>query len=126
MVDGTGQLTAAGGLRTGSGGDVIAGGGIESSGRTVLQRHRVARDPDAGVGERIELDVELGTFFEVPEDGKAGSVNFIRLLVSQDACSPSRSSHGQTHGHRYFGSHNLVQMENHMVNILSSSLNLKG
>lgn len=86
VVDGTGRLTAAGGLRTGLGGDVIVGGGFRSSGSTVLERHRApARSSGVEAGEHlVEVDVGVGTFFEVPEHGNAGPGNVIRLLVSDE------------------------------------------
>lgn len=51
-VDGTGRVTATGGLETGkSGGGIVAGGGLVSSGKTVLERRQAIRT-GRSVGDR--------------------------------------------------------------------------
>lgn len=78
MVDGTGRVTAAGGLETHEGGHAVFGGKLTSKGPTVLERRRATRDLQ-GV---VEVDASVGTFFEVPDDGVAGSANVLRIKVT--------------------------------------------
>lgn len=100
FVDGTGRVTAGGGLETGPIGNLVAKGGLVSEGSTVLERKRAVReDPDShrsggegGRGERawnseggeggwVEVDANLGTFFEIPDDGREYSANNLRIKV---------------------------------------------
>lgn len=99
IVDGTGRVTAAGGVETGDGGDLVTGGGLVSKGKTVLARQRAVRDAggvrggdgsggsDGGGdgsdygGGYVTLNADLGTFFEVPDDGRLGSANVVRIQV---------------------------------------------
>lgn len=101
FVDGTGRVTAAGGLETGPAGRLTAKGGLVTEGSTVLGRRRATRreidthalgvqvDGEAnraGAGGRVivgevEVDASLGTFFEVPDDGREGSANILRIKV---------------------------------------------
>ena len=91
-VDGTGRVSAAGGLDTGAEGVVVAGGRLVSKGATVLEQRRAIRDGGSvdadsggegggGGGEGVEVDADLGTFFEVPDDGIEGSANVLRIKV---------------------------------------------
>lgn len=107
LVDGTGRVTAVGGLETGPSGNLVARGGLVSEGPTVLERRRAIRGGKADdaveakngrtgdgsdVGDRkggdpvVVVDASIGTFFEVPDDGLEGSPNELRIKVS---CSPS-------------------------------------
>eukprot|EP00903_Cladosiphon_okamuranus_P017553 g16167.t1 len=98
FVDGTGRVTAGGGLETGPIGTLVAKGGLVSEGSTVLERKRAARDDsdfgasggadargggvwntEDGEGGGVEVDASLGTFFEVPDDGRKGSANVLRI-----------------------------------------------
>ncbi|CAM9302579.1 unnamed protein product [Ectocarpus fasciculatus] len=96
VVDGTGRVTATGGLETGPSGNLVAKGGLVSGGTTILEQRRAARltegaaransDGDEGGAESgdegssgVEVDASLGTFFEVPDDGRAGSRNILRI-----------------------------------------------
>lgn len=85
FVDGTGRVTAAGGLETGPIGTLVAKGGLVSEGSTVLERKRAVRDVadpgEDGEGGGVEVDASLGTFFEVPDDGREGSANILRIKV---------------------------------------------
>ena len=85
FVDGTGRVTADGGLETGPIGSLVAKGGLVSEGATVLERKRAVRDgadPGGdGEGGGVEVDANLGTFFEVPDDGREGSANVLRIKV---------------------------------------------
>lgn len=98
VVDGTGRVTATGGLETGPSGNLVAKGGLVSRGTTILEQRRAVRHTDSapradsdddGDGaesgdERssgVEVDASLGTFFEVPDDGRAGSPNILRIKV---------------------------------------------
>lgn len=111
FVDGTGRVTAGGGLETGPIGNLVAKGGLVSEGSTVLERKRAIRggaDPGAsgqggdkggrvwntegGEGDEVEVDANLGTFFEVPDDGREGSANVLRIKVW--ACCGCASAFG--------------------------------
>lgn len=39
-------------------------------------------DPRRVSGGVVEVDASLGTFFEVPDDGREGSANILRIKVS--------------------------------------------
>ncbi|CAN0082558.1 unnamed protein product, partial [Ectocarpus sp. 8 AP-2014] len=96
VIDGTGRVTATGGLETGPSGNLVATGGLVSRGTTILEQRRAVRqtdgvpransDDDEDDTERgdegssgVEVDASLGTFFEVPDDGRAGSPNILRI-----------------------------------------------
>lgn len=100
FVDGTGRVNAGGGLETGPSGNLVAKGGLVSEGSTVLERKRAVRggtgpgasggdgekggsvwNSEDGEGGGVEVDANLGTFFEVPDDGREGSANFLRIKV---------------------------------------------
>lgn len=91
MVDGTGRVSASGGLETGTTGNVVAGGGLVSKGKTVLEKQSATRVSYAdGVGGRggghgeaggVEVDASLGTFFDLPDDGRKGSANVLSIKV---------------------------------------------
>ena len=97
FVDGNGRVTARGGLEAGPIGNLVAKGGLVSEGSTVFERKRAVRDragpgasrkgggastiENGGEGE-VEVDASLGTFFEVPDDGREGSANVLRIKVS--------------------------------------------
>lgn len=100
FVDGTGRVTAAGGLESGPVGTLVAKGGLVSEGSMVLERKRAVRagsgfsasggagvrggsvwNGEDGEGGGVEVDASLGTFFEVPDDGREGSANVLRIKV---------------------------------------------
>ncbi|CAM9167242.1 unnamed protein product [Ectocarpus sp. 12 AP-2014] len=96
VVDGTGRVTATGGLETGPSGDLVATAGLVSRGTTILEQRRAVRQTDGAPransdddedgaesgdegNNEVEVDASLGTFFEVPDDGRAGSPNILRI-----------------------------------------------
>lgn len=107
FVDGTGRIAAAGGLETGPAGSLVAKGGLVSQRSTILERKRAIRDEAGGgnasaksgrggagavsggsdeeeEGGGVEVDASIGTFFEVPDDGREGSANVLRIKVGSD------------------------------------------
>lgn len=87
VVDGTGKITAAGGLETGTRGHVVAGGRLEARGATVLEMRQARRyltgDGSAVVGGSsvVVVDASDGTFFEVSDDGRSGFPNELHIKV---------------------------------------------
>lgn len=87
VVDGTGKITAAGGLETGARGHVVAGGRLAARGATVLEMRQARRYPTGdrstvdGGSSVVVVDASDGTFFEVSDDGRSGFPNELLIKV---------------------------------------------